>query len=25
MQTYSKMLDDVMSEAKADGLITAEG
>ena len=24
MQTYSKMLDDVMSEAKADGLITAE-
>lgn len=25
MQTYSKMLDDVMSEARADGLITAEG
>lgn len=25
MQTYSKMLDDVMSEARADGLITTEG
>lgn len=25
MQTYSRMLDDVMSEARADGLITTEG